>query len=194
MYKRNLGQGDAGNTYCIIQKKMVRKSHVLIELVGTLDEAESAIGLAHSLLPDSLEITKKELLWLQNLLFRIGFTLGGERCICKEDIDKLEKMISKYQGKVHPRGFILHVGHPSLSALSLARTIIRRLERTFVKALDEGYLREFEETMLPMLNRISDVLYLIEVDILEALGLKTIYASCTETTIESPCFSHEDPQ
>lgn len=192
MFKKNIGQGDSGDTYCIIQKKHVRKSHILIELVGTLDEAESSVGLAMSLLPENLENIKKDLLWLQNLLFRIGFTLGGENCLSEDDVQALEDMIMRYQEKGSPRGFLLHTGHPSSSALSLARTIVRRLERVFVKALDEGYLLEHENTMLPVINRISDVLYLMELAVNISLGVEPVYASCGLPREQSS--SRKDPQ
>jgi cob(I)alamin adenosyltransferase len=192
MFKKNLGQGDTGDTYCIIQKKYVRKSHVLIELVGTLDEAESSVGLALSLLPDDLESVRSDLLWLQNLLFRIGFTLGGEKCLTEDDVKVLEDMIKRYQEKASPRGFLLHIGHPSSSALSLARTIVRRLERVFVKALDEGYLLEHESTMLPVINRISDVLYLMELAVNVSMGVEPVYANCGSSRKQS--FSQMDPQ
>lgn len=178
MFKKSLGRGDDGYTYCIIQKKMVRKSHVLIELVGTLDEAESAMGLALALLPDGLEAIRDDLLWLQNLLFRIGFTLGGQMCLSDDDIKKLENMVSRYQEGVSPSGFLLHGGHPSSAAISLARTVVRRLERVFVRALDEGHLLEFESSMLPILNRIGDVLYLLELIVNSAVGAGQAYATC----------------
>lgn len=178
MFKPSLGSGDKGDTYCYIQKKIVRKSHILIELVGTLDETESAIGLALTLLPSELTDIKDILLWLQELLFRIGFSLGGMKCISENDIKKLEHLMMSLEKEVSPKGFVLHTHHPSASAISLSRSIVRRLERVFVKAVDEGYLTEYEETMLPIINRIGDLLYLIEFYIFKHLGERPIYAKC----------------
>lgn len=178
MFKPNLGQGDKGDTYCYIQKKTVRKSHILIELVGTLDEAETSLGLAISTLPGELSDIKEILLWVQELLFRIGFSLGGQCCVTEEDIKILESHLSNYTRDTAPKGFIVHAYHPSASAISLARAIIRRLERVFVRALDAGYLVEFEETLLPVINRIGDLLYLLEFYVIKYLGQEPIYATC----------------
>lgn len=178
MVKKLMGQGDRGDTYCVIQKKYVRKSHVLIELVGTLDEAESALGLAASLVPEGLERVRRDLLWIQNLLFRVGFTLGGERCVSREDVKAIEEMASFYGGRVEAKGFVLHGGSPASAAVSLARSVVRRLERVFVRALDEGYLREHEETMLPLINRLADLLHLVELYVEKELGSSFGYATC----------------
>jgi len=179
MFKENMGVGDSGETYCIILKRRVRKSHVLIELVGTLDEAESAVGLAASLMPEGLGKMAQDLMWIEELLFRIGFALGGGECVSQDDVRRLEEMVREYGESSSPRGFVLHGFHPSISALSLARSVVRRLERVFVKAVDEGYLAEREGTILPIINRVGDVLYLMEMRAFEMLGMKPVYAKCS---------------
>lgn len=169
--------GDQGTTYCAALGKRVSKSHPLIELVGTLDEAESALGLAQSLLPDGLDDIARDLEWAQNLLFRVGFTIAGRKCVSEDDVRVLEEMSDRYSRNLEPL-FVLHGGHPSSAACSLARSIVRRAERTLVGVLESGVEMPEGGLLLKTLNRLSDALYAVSQALNKRLGKTPNRASC----------------
>ena len=181
-FKPRMGSGDTGYTYCIIMKRKVPKTHSCIEFVGALDEAEASLGLAQSLL-ESLEPklgTEATILeYMQNLLFRIGFTLAGYDCISNEDVKKIEEHIEQYSTDIEPL-FVLNGGHPASAATSLARAVIRRAERSYWRCIKETSLEENKiETMAKLLNRLSDLAFLVQIRINKLTGHKTPRATCS---------------
>ncbi len=108
-----------------------------------MDEANSAIGIA--LLHVTAEEPRKYLLAIQNELFDLGADLAtpgedftpGEMTlrITHEQIDRLEREIDAMNERLEPlRSFILPGGGAASAHLHLARTIVRRAERSAVAA------------------------------------------------------------
>ncbi len=169
--------GDGGSTYCAALRERVSKAHPLIEVVGTLDEAESALGLAQSLLPQGMEELSRDLEWCQNLLFRVGFTLAGKKCVSEEDVEKLERLSDRYSEGLEPL-FVLHGGHPASAALSLARAVVRRLERNLVRAVESGAPVAERNLVLRAVNRLSDALYAMAMHVNRVHGITPARAGC----------------
>ncbi len=181
VFKPRIGSGDDGYTYCVITKRKVAKTHSCIEFVGALDEAETSLGLAQSLLETLAPSLKQEaeiLEYMQKLLFRIGFTLAGHDCISNEDVKLVEKYIEQYSTSVEPL-FVLNGGHPAAAATSFARAIIRRAERAYWKCISETSIPiSRREEMAKLLNRLSDLAFLLQIHINKVTGKNTAKATC----------------
>lgn len=151
--------GDDGTTG-LGDGSRVGKDSARVEAYGTVDEANSAIGLILAYPSVNAEI-RRCLTDVQHDLFE----LGGELCIpghvavqpdfivrlesdldaCNEDLPKLKE-------------FILPGGGLAAAACHLARTVVRRAERrTNTLALGEAVRPE----VLQYLNRLSDLLFVI---------------------------------
>ncbi len=147
-------KGDRGETFCYAMGRRIRKDHPLIELLGGLDEANSFIGLARSYAEE--ENLRRDLRWIQLLLFRAGFHISGKPSIEEKDVKRLEEMSDHYF-RVKLNRFILPGGGPLSSHLHVARSVVRRVERYAVKAYRLSYLKD--PLVIKVLNRLSDALF-----------------------------------
>ncbi len=138
-----------------------------MELIGTLDEANSFIGLARSFLPPYMRDIENDLKDLQYLTFRIGFHVSGVKAINEEDISKLEELADKYYGLAPLKHFVLPAGTQSASALHVARTVVRRAERALIKA---GREFNFDDIVYKAINRLSSALFALAVYINKVSG------------------------
>jgi cob(I)alamin adenosyltransferase len=159
--------GDDGSTYCNLLKTRVPKDHPIIELIGTLDEANSFIGLARSFLPSHMKDIESDLRDLQYLTFRIGFHVSGVKAINEDDVLKLENMADKYYGLAPLKNFVLPAGTQSAATLHVARTVVRRAERALIKA---GREFNFDDIVYKSINRLSSVLFALAVYINRVSG------------------------
>jgi cob(I)alamin adenosyltransferase len=155
--------GDKGET-ALYGGERVAKDSLRVTAYGTVDEANSAIGLARSHLQDD-EIDK-DLTHLQNALFDVGADLAtpsdsnyrkNVSPIDGQDIAYLEQLIDRYDN-TPLTNFILPGGHPSSAALHLARTITRRAEREVTSLKREETINEHVAVFL---NRLSDLLFVM---------------------------------
>ena len=159
--------GDQGETGLYGAERVI-KAHPRVEAYGTVDEANSALGLARSLLPPFHPDLHDLLERLQNALFDLGADLATrlgspyEKNIARmdaEDVEVLEKAIDRYMEESPPfTGFVLPGGHPAAAALHLARTIVRRAERKVVALSRE---EPINPEAIRYLNRLSDLLFVL---------------------------------
>ena len=144
------------------------KSDLRVEAFGTVDEANSAIGLARLHLSGPLDAL---LSLIQNDLFDLGADLatpetgeplGYERLsIVEGQVERLEQEIDRLNAVLEPlKSFILPAGTPGSAYLHNARTIVRRAEREMV-ALAEDESEIVSETALRYVNRLSDLLFVM---------------------------------
>ena len=162
------GYGDSGYTYCARIRAKVPKDHPILEVMGAIDEASSAIGLARSLLPDDAGEVADTLRHLQRLLYRIASHISGYGAVGEEDIAWLERVADEYYGEPL-REFILPGPPPSAAAVHLARTVVRRLERKYVAAVRSGHLPS-DTVLMRGINRASDALFAIAVHLQRRYG------------------------
>ena len=150
--------GDKGYTTLTGGKK-IKKNDPIVNAYGTIDEANSMIGLAVAKLDkESLELVKKMLIEIQNDLFHVGAEIStpeGERIYWPLDTKRVE-LIEEYIDQLDSqlpelKQFILPGGSESGAMLHVARGIIRRAERIAVNAADEK--------VITYLNRCSDFLF-----------------------------------
>ena len=128
--------GDTGET-SLFTGERVPKDNAFIEAVGAVDECNSAIGVALSLLPDDsiLAESQKQLEMIQHGLFDVGAALATPRSRASESKKKrtyfdqhatelLEQWIDAMESTL-PKltHFILPGGHPAGAMVNLARSI-----------------------------------------------------------------------
>jgi cob(I)alamin adenosyltransferase len=151
--------GDDGTTGLGTGER-VSKDSLRVEVFGTVDELNSAIGVILSF--DSLDAD------LVDCLTRIQrqlFDLGGEMClpgtvaIGADTVADLEKQLDTFNTDLPPlKDFVLPGGHPVAASCQVARAVCRRAERrTWALARDE----EVNGEALKYLNRLSDLLFVI---------------------------------
>lgn len=160
--------GDDGFTYGMAGVRMP-KSHPLIEFYGSLDEANSMIGLARSLLARDTLGYDSDLRLFQELLFKVGFSVTtGKLRVSDSDVKMLEEMIDRYYDKPLEK-FILPTGPPGVAALHVARAIVRRAERRLVALKVDGIV-EVDPVLVRLLNRLGDALFAIALHASKTLG------------------------
>ncbi len=129
-----------------------------VEAYGTVDEANSAIGvvLSHDALPDSIRASLTD---VQHDLFELGgeLCIPGHSAITDAMIERLEQELDEHNDALPSlQDFILPGGSPAASACHLARTIVRRAERRSKTLADVEPVRS---EVLRYLNRLSDLLF-----------------------------------
>lgn len=136
------------------------KDSVRVEAYGTVDEANSAIGvvLAVDAVPDDVRRCLTE---VQHDLFELGgeLCIPGHSAVTQSFVERLERDLDAFNADL-PRlkEFILPGGGPAAAACHLARTIVRRAERrTQTLAGSEDVRPE----AIRYLNRLSDLLFVI---------------------------------
>ncbi len=154
--------GDKGQT-SLADGARVAKSSIRVEAYGTVDEANSAVGLARAAVSD--ELLDSVLHFVQQRLFncssRLATPEGHETehtpSIAATDIDFLEASVDRFlatAGEVDH--FVLETGCEAAARLQLARAITRRAERRAVAlAADESV----DALVIKFLNRLSDTLF-----------------------------------
>jgi cob(I)alamin adenosyltransferase len=157
IYTRTGDEGTAG----LVDGSRVSKSSLRMAAIGEIDEANAAIGVALAALGDAEPA--RDLLRIQNDLFDLGADaatpgeIDGALRIVPAQVERLEREIDAMNANLAPlTSFILPSGSAAVSALHLARAIIRRAERAAV-ALNER--EPLNPQLLAYLNRLSDHLF-----------------------------------
>jgi len=151
--------GDDGTTG-LGDGSRVAKDSARVEAFGTVDEANSAIGvvLAVENIPDTIG---KCLTEVQHDLFELGgeLCIPGHAAISQMHVERLESELDAFNDDLPMlKEFILPGGGPAAAACHLARTIVRRAERRV------GTLADVEDVRPEVgkyLNRLSDLLFVI---------------------------------
>ena len=166
--KVHTGGGDGGET-SLVDGTRVGKEHPRVSIYGTIDEANSSIGIVRAIIngnfkfsvPDT-RITEADrmLSIIQQELFDVGAECAcppggvpeqmsiigaeaGERLV--EEMDYMLKDLEPLSS------FILPTGNLMVAHLHMARTIVRRAERETCTLRDE-----VRDEVVSYLNRLSD--------------------------------------
>lgn len=146
--------GDEGET-SLANNTRVSKTNSLMEAIGAVDEANSAIGMATEYRNEIIDT-------IQNDLFDIGAELAQSKqfTMSESKIKWLEDTIDDYNKHLEPlRSFVLPTG-----PLHNARTIVRRAERAVWMAAEDANGRTdliFNPFITTYLNRLSDLLFVM---------------------------------
>lgn len=151
--------GDDGTTG-LGDGSRVKKDSLRVEAYGTVDEANSAIGvvLAVASVPDEI---RRCLTIVQHDLFDLGgeLCIPGHKAVENEFVDRLETELDQFNADLPPlKDFILPGGGEAAAACHLARTIVRRAERRVSTLRQNEAVRD---EVLKYLNRLSDLLFVI---------------------------------
>jgi len=154
--------GDKGDT-ALGDGTRRSKSDLRVAAYGTVDEANSAIGVARLHARDELDAMLGR---IQNDLFDLGADLstpqdgrrGDERLrIADSQVDRLEHEIDLMNSALKPlMSFVLPGGTPAAANLHLARAIVRRAERLVV---DLAAKETVSGVAIRYINRLSDHLF-----------------------------------
>ncbi|SCB61867.1 ATP:cob(I)alamin adenosyltransferase [Rhizobium aethiopicum] len=159
--------GDDGTTGLASGRRR-RKDDLRVEAYGTIDETNSAIGLAR-LYTTGVPDLDAMLMSIQNDLFDLGADLAtpdtGEPPayeplrIVETQVERIERDIDRLNADLNPlKSFILPGGSAAAAHLHLARTIARRAERLMV-TLARRDDEIIGETAMKYINRLSDFLF-----------------------------------
>jgi cob(I)alamin adenosyltransferase len=161
--------GDDGTT-SLGDMSRTSKNDPRLEAYATVDEANSSIGVVLALgqLADA-EIIKL-LIRIQNDMFDVGADL------CTPVVDKpefeplrvlesqvtfIEEQIDKFNAELKPlKSFVLPSGTPAAALLHVARTVVRRAERTTWHAI-HSFGGGVNPLTAKYLNRLSDLLFVL---------------------------------
>ena len=151
--------GDDGTTG-LGDGSRVDKDSLRVEAFGTVDEANSAIGviLAQESVTDPIRRCLTE---VQHDLFELGgeLCIPGHSAIQPEFVERLERSLDGFNADLPPlKDFILPGGGHATAACHLARTIVRRAERR-VSTLKKN--EDVRDEVVRYLNRLSDLLFVI---------------------------------
>ncbi len=136
------------------------KDSARVEAYGTVDEANSAIGmvLASETVPEAV---RHCLIEVQHDLFELGgeLCIPGHVAISDDFIERLENQLDGFNdGLPRLKEFILPGGGPAAAACHLARTIVRRAER---RSYTLANLEDVRPEVVKYLNRLSDLLFVL---------------------------------
>lgn len=160
--------GDDGST-ALMYGRRLSKAHPRVEAYGTVDELNSALGLARASSGDSW--VGEQLLAVQKDLV----ALMGVLAVAEEDreryaksthpkmepcmLDRLDQGVARLEaGKISFSGWATPGHSLHSAALDVARTVCRRAERRVAALFETG---ASEAGILPYLNRLSDFLWLL---------------------------------
>lgn len=160
--------GDAGVT-SLGDGARRRKDDLRIDAYGTVDEANSFIGLARAALSETPNEARLAALLasIQNDLFDLGADLcvperedaPARLRIRQDQVDRLEREIDMLNADLLPlTSFVLPGGSNAAAAVHVARAVVRRAERLMVTlAAEPG--ETVGAPALKYINRLSDFLF-----------------------------------
>ena len=178
------GGGDGGES-SLVDGSRRTKSDARFNVVGTCDEANSWLGMilaeVHRL-PDHdaggertnvqrvQTVLAEALSRVQNELFDLGAELAcppatlpdymvliseGQTDVLMEEMDAWLETLPEL------KSFILPAGSPTVACMHVARTVVRRLERTIVHLMDHEGKDAVRPLALVYVNRLSDWLFVM---------------------------------
>ena len=156
-------KGDDGTTGLLYGGR-VRKDSPATTACGDVDEAQAALGLARASVERGSEagdllIGLQRDLWV--LMAEVATApdrrdrlTAGQTLVTPEMVGRLEPVIDDLTGRFDaPTEFVIPGQTPAAAALDLARTVVRRAERSALAVAAEG------SSVVPYLNRLSDLLW-----------------------------------
>ena len=160
--------GDAGRTR-LGDMSETSKNDLRLEAYASVDEGNAHIGVALAQ-GDLSEDVVAVLTHVQNDLFDVGADLATPVVpdpeypplrVEAEYVDRLEQWCDHYNESLETlRSFILSGGTPAAAHLHVARTVVRRAERSAWAAHAE-HADAMNPLALTYLNRLSDLLFIL---------------------------------
>ena len=159
-------KGDQGTTG-LLGGKRISKSDTIMDVLGTIDEADAALGVARSqcCVNENCEIIQQAQRHLWQLMGDIA-SVGEDarfqrKSITEKHVLWLEEKIEFLSEASSPqKGFIVPGDSYPAALLDVARTVVRRAERCMVAyTCDTAFHNPY---VLQYLNRLSSLCYALE--------------------------------
>ena len=160
--------GDQG-TSALGDGRRAAKTDLRLAAYADVDEANCAIGVAVTM-GGLAEDLRELLVRIQNELFDVGADLSNPITpepaypplrVDESYITRLERDCDEFNdGLPVLRSFVLPGGSPEAALLHVARTVVRRAERTTWAALEE-HADNMNALTAQYLNRLSDLLFIL---------------------------------
>jgi cob(I)alamin adenosyltransferase len=153
-------RGDEGMTD-LRDMSRVSKTSVRIEAYGTVDEANTVVGMVR---PSGHDDVDEKLEAIQNVLHVVQADFANPDKedqdaphVREEHVEELEEWMDGYDEELEPlQSFILPGGSEAGAHLHHARAVVRRAERRAVELAAEDPVNEMA---VAYLNRLSDALF-----------------------------------
>ena len=159
------GKGDNGKTGTFGTKEKLSKSSSITEALGSLDEANSYIGICKALMcekePKIQDLKLADIIErVQNNLFIVQAQVAGaDKKIPDGEVKILEEIIGNIEKELPPiKSFLIPGAHELSAHCDFARTLVRRAERRVV-SVSEEHPAKIDPYTLSYLNRLSSLFY-----------------------------------
>lgn len=152
--------GDKGTTGLYTGER-VAKTSARVEAYGTLDEINSALGLARATV--KRDDVRETIFSVQKLLMSMMADVASlnlpQPYITEEHVKLFESTIDKFDGMLEPLSHFLIPGDTlGAGALDIARTTTRRAERQLLRLAAEEAVNP---QLLICVNRLSDLCFIL---------------------------------
>lgn len=176
-------RGDDGTTG-LLGEGRVSKSDLIMETLGTVDEATASLGLARVFC--QTEEAQGWILQIQRQLYGLMAevaatpeTAGRFHSIEEQQVLWLEEQTRTVASKAPmPKEFIVPGDSAAGAVLDVARTVVRRAERRLVELAERGWVNN--PAMVRYLNRLSSFLFALEIYENQAGGSGNLTLAKTE--------------
>lgn len=154
--------GDKGET-SLYGGQRILKNDIRVDCYGTMDEANSMLGLAYS--QSENDFVRKRINTIQKRIFSLGAELASDKKglemlknkINQDDINYLERIVDECTEIVGKQTHFVVPGKNQVSAtLHVSRTIVRRAERRIISLKE---VEDVREDVVKYVNRLSDTIY-----------------------------------
>ncbi len=148
--------GDNGRSSTLNRTSLSKDSPVF-ELLGSLDELQSSLGLAKQKAQKGIEEIVEQL--QKDIMSLSGEVAGAEKFATSKEIEKLEKSIDSIASALpESHEFIVFGNTESACQLNVCRAVARKAERAAVAAKTRGGITKEQ---IIWLNRLSDLLFVL---------------------------------
>jgi cob(I)alamin adenosyltransferase len=152
--------GDKGTTGLLTGER-IDKDSPRVEAYGTIDEINSALGLARvwCVKSDSKDIIYSLQKVLMMIMAELASINSDVHYVKEEHVKQFEEIIDRIDAQLPPlMEFIIPGGTAGGAALDLARTVTRRAERQVIKLAKQEVVNG---QALILLNRLSDLCFVL---------------------------------
>lgn len=150
--------GDKGTTGLYTGQR-IDKDSLRVEAYGTVDEINSALGMARAWVRN--DEVRDTILELQKILMQRVMSdlasIGAASYTTEQDVVRLEGMIDSFTNRMEPLNhFIIPGDNSGAAALDMARTTTRRAERQLWRLSRQ---EQIDGVLIVVLNRLSDLCF-----------------------------------
>jgi len=155
------GKGDNGTSKLFEGKNRLSKGEQIFEVLGSLDELNSLLGLCSVEAKDYTSIFEEIKIEQNNLFICQAFFAGAKVSVPPNLVSSLEKRLEIFSSKIKPRKSFVVPGGSRLSAtLDIARTLARKAEREALRLPLKDRFKD-SEIIYIYLNRLSSFFYVL---------------------------------